>query len=729
MSIKPNLALLLVPLMAFAQNRPSVSANRPTIGVALEGGGAKGLAHIGVLQWFEDHHIPVDYIAGTSMGGLIAGLYATGRRPAEIQQMVSEINWDEVLAGQTPYLDLSFRRKEDLRAYPNYLELGLRHGVALPSGLTSGQSVSLLIDRYVLPYSYPRSFDELPIPFRCVATDLVSGREEVFSSGSIASALRATMSIPGVFAPVKVRGKIYADGGLLNNLPTDVVKKMGPDIVIGVHLSVGPSDPKQLRNMFQIAGASTGVMIDANVLRGMELADLLLTIDVAGFGTLDFSRVDQIIPKGAEAAQAKAAMLERLRLSDYDWNRHLAARDSRRATAVPVATFIEVEGADKSLANDISKKLDVHAGRPVDTKQLEADLTELVGVGRFDSLTYTLAKRNNNETGLLITAEEKSYAPPTLKPGFEVDGADPDDVGFTLGSRLTFLDVGGYRSEIRTDIAFGSKYKIALEYYHPFTSLSRWFIAPQISAARTPLNLYSNSMILADYKLSTADGGVDIGYGFNRFSELRIGYRAGYLDATRRIGSPLLPQVSGRTGATQIRYALDHLDNPIIPRSGTAILSDAQWVDTNPGAPDGFPAAELVGMAFRAISKPGSVYGIAAGGSTFGHSETGIPPFALGGPSRLAAYGLNEFLINQYFYFRLGYLHRLTTLPPFLGSGVYLEGHYELAKPYGRLNGGHLPNDGVLGLVTQTLLGPITIGGSIGDHGNRKWFFQLGRVF
>ncbi len=236
-------------------------------------------------------------------------------------------------------------------------------------------------------------------------------------------------------------------------------------------------------------------------------------------------------------------------------------------------------------------------------------------------------------------------------------------------------------------------------------------------------------MILADYKLSTADGGVDIGYGFNRFSELRIGYRAGYLDATRRIGSPLLPQVSGRTGATQIRYALDHLDNPIIPRSGTAILSDAQWVDTNPGAPDGFPAAELVGMAFRAISKTGSVYGIAAGGSTFGHSETGIPPFALGGPSRLAAYGLNEFLINQYFYFRLGYLHRLTTLPPFLGSGVYLEGHYELAKPYGRLNGGHLPNDGVLGLVTQTLLGPITIGGSIGDHGNRKWFFQLGRVF
>src|SRR4051812_6020421 len=158
------------------QDKPRRSLSRPSIGVALQGGGAKGLAHIGVLQWFEDHHIPIDYIAGTSMGGLVGGLYATGHSPAEIQRIVTGIDWNAVLSGTTPYPDLAFRRKEDLRAFPNGLELGLRNGVALPGGLNSGQAVRLVIDRNVLPYSGGRSFDSLPIPFRCTATDLVSGK-------------------------------------------------------------------------------------------------------------------------------------------------------------------------------------------------------------------------------------------------------------------------------------------------------------------------------------------------------------------------------------------------------------------------------------------------------------------------------------------------------------------------------------------------------------------------
>ena len=226
---------------------------RPKIAVALQGGGAKGLAHIGVLQWLEDHHIPVDYVAGTSMGGLVGGLYATGHSPAEIKRIVTDISWPEVLSGKTPYSDLSFRRKEDLRAFPNGLELGLKQGLQAPGGLVSGHEVRLVIDSNVLPYSDGRSFDKLPIPFRCVATDLISGKSVVFHGGSLADALRATMSIPGVFSPVKEDGKILADGGLLNNLPTDVAKQMGADIVIGVHLSTGPAVPANLNSMFQVA--------------------------------------------------------------------------------------------------------------------------------------------------------------------------------------------------------------------------------------------------------------------------------------------------------------------------------------------------------------------------------------------------------------------------------------------------------------------------------------------
>ena len=188
------------------QIQPGTS--RPKIGVALEGGGALGLAHIGVLQWFEDHHIPIDYLAGTSMGGLVGGLYATGRSPEELKEIVAAQKWDIIIGGDIPYEDLSYRRKEDLRYIQNSLKLGLKHGLSTPSGLNSGTEISLLIDRETVSYPNLDSFDHLPIPFRCVATDLVSGKEVVFSSGSLQQALRATMSIPGVFSPVRDGDKV-----------------------------------------------------------------------------------------------------------------------------------------------------------------------------------------------------------------------------------------------------------------------------------------------------------------------------------------------------------------------------------------------------------------------------------------------------------------------------------------------------------------------------------------
>ena len=710
------------------QNRLPVPSNRQTIGIALEGGGAKGLAHVGVLQWLEENHIPVDYVAGTSMGGLIGGLYATGLRPSEIREIVSNINWDEALAGQTPYQALSFRRKEDLRAYPNRLELGLRGGLSMPSGLSSGQAVRILIDRYLLPYSRSQSFDNLPIPFRCVATELVSGKVMVFSDGSIANALRATMSLPGVFYPVRDGDKIYADGGMLNNLPTDVVKQMGADFVVGLHLSVGPVDPKQLRSIFGVAGSATGVMIDANVLRGMELSDLLLTIDVAGYTTLDFSRADQIINKGYEAAKAKATLFERFRLSDEEWQRHLARRESRRVSTPPVVEFVEVEGVHKDLAAQVNKRLEDHRGKKVDTNQLEADLNTLIGVGRFDSLNYGLVERNG-QSGLLITAEEKDHSPPWLKPGFVIDGADPDNVGFTFATRLTLLDLGGFRSELRTDLAIGSRYEARTEYYHPLRPLSKWFVAPRAGASRAPLNIYNADDIIAEYRLNRVYGGVDVGYNFDRFSEFRIGYEAGYASAGMRIGLPLFPSLSGRTGATRARFAMDRLDNPIIPRRGVALISAVSWVDAAPGNTDGFPSAETTILGFRPVSKPGSIYGVASGGTTFGREQAGLPPFALGGTDRLAAFGLNQFLTNQYAYGRVGYLHQIGALPAFLGGGVYLNTHYEVATLSGSYNVPSMPQDVTVGIATETLFGPLMFGGSFGGSGHRKWFFQFGKLF
>src|SRR5664279_5311111 len=225
--------LLVASVASLAQQAPSTK-KRPTLGLALQGGGALGLAHVGVITWMEEHHIPIDYISGTSMGGLVGGVYATGRNAVEMRQVVNGINWDEVMAGQTPFDDLSFRRKEDAHDYPNNLEFGLRKGLQFPEGFNSGQQVSLVLDKMALPYSEIKSFNDLPTPFACVATDLVSGRPKVFRSGSLSLALRSTMSLPGIFTPVRTKDAIYAAGGLLQNIPVEVAKTMGADLTLAI---------------------------------------------------------------------------------------------------------------------------------------------------------------------------------------------------------------------------------------------------------------------------------------------------------------------------------------------------------------------------------------------------------------------------------------------------------------------------------------------------------------
>src|ERR1700687_2584423 len=228
------LTLIVSPLVTVAQNAPT-APKRLTIGVALEGGGALGIAHIGVLRWFEQHHIPIDYISGNSMGALVGGLYATGKSPDELEQLLKTMDWPLVIGGETPYEDMSFRRKEDARAIPNDLVIGFKHGTTLPSGLSSGHQISLVIDRETLAYSSVKSFDDLPIPFRCVSTELISGKAHVFSVGPIGFAMRSSMSLPAIFAPMRDGDRVYVDVALVDNLPTDLVRQMGPDVVIAIH--------------------------------------------------------------------------------------------------------------------------------------------------------------------------------------------------------------------------------------------------------------------------------------------------------------------------------------------------------------------------------------------------------------------------------------------------------------------------------------------------------------
>jgi NTE family protein len=704
--------------------------DHPKLGLVLEGGGALGLAHIGVITWMEEHRIPVSYVAGTSMGGLVGGMYATGLSPAEVRELINGIDWDQVLSGVTPYRDLSFRRKEDAHEFPGQLEFGLRGGLRFPSGFNTGQGVNLVLDRVALPYSEIASFNDLPIPFACVSTDLISGKPHVFRDGSLALAMRSTMSLPGIFMPVRSGKHLYADGFMLNNLPIDVGKEMGADIVLGVHLETAPLDPNTDLSSFGVLGQSISVMSAVNVIRSMEQADILVTVPLQQYTTLDYNKADAIIKVGYAAAASKATVLSAFSVSEAEWEEYLADRNSRRRTA-PTPQFVEVTGTSPEMAEPMERQLSPLVGKPVDTKEIDNDMMTIVGSGRFATATYSMTTRNGQQ-GLQVQAEQKSYAPPLVRPLIIIDGSEYNNVLFSIGGRITFMDVGSYRSELRTDIIVGSQYKFTGEYYHPFKTTSNWFISPRVGVNSQQINIYSSNNLLATYRLRQVLGGIDTGYAFGKVGEFRLGYEGGYEKATRTIGSvPEFPTTSGPTGDARIQYQLNKLDNPVIPRSGVAMTMYTKGFNTNPAAPGPFPVSEIQSEGFFRLNEPSSVYVAAFGGSSYGY-KTGVPSFSLGGSRQLVAWGQNELLTNQYFLGQVGYIRELAKLPPFLGSSVNFLGFLEVGKTY-KLplapSPPHLPMDAVGGLLVDTIFGPVLIAGSVGDYGHGRFYFQIGRVF
>ena len=540
---------------------------RLKLGIVLEGGGALGLAHIGVLRWFEEHRIPVSYVAGTSMGGLVGGIYATGKSPAEIKEITDGIDWDDVLRGETPFKDLSFRRKQDAHEVPSTLEFGLRKGLQFPGGFNTGQQVSLILDKVALPYSELKSFNDLPIPFACVATDLVSGKPHVFRSGPLAIALRSTMSLPGIFTPVRTGDHIFADGGLLNNIPIDVAKEMGADLLIGIHLETQPLSPTAPLSSFAVLGQSISVMIAANELRSMEQADILVTVPLQKYTALDYGAAEAIIKAGYDAAASKAKVLSAYSVSETEWQQYLADRNARKKTT-PVPEFVQVAGTGPELADSIQKRLSVDIGKPVDTEKLDAQMLRLQGQGRFASVGYSMVEKQGIQ-GLQVRTEQKPYAPPVVRPILLIDGSNYNNVLFSIGARFTFIDFGSYRSELRSDAIVGSQYLADTEYYHPFTPTSNWFVAPRGLANSAQQYVYNDNTWLATYRNRQVLGGVDVGYGFGTTGELRFGYEGGYEKLSPQIGnSSVLPTVSGGTGDVRLQYQLNTLDNPVIPRSG-----------------------------------------------------------------------------------------------------------------------------------------------------------------
>ena len=698
----------------------------------LEGGGALGFAHLGAIEYLEQHHIPIDFVAGTSMGGLIGGLYASGDSPAQIRQLVSQINWDHVLSGDIPFPDVSYRRKQDQIAYPNRLEFGLRHGLTLPSGLNSGQSVGLILDQAVLPTYNVSNFDQLPIPFRCVATDLTTGDKKVFDSGSLAQALRATMSIPGVFAPVTIDGHSYADGGAVDNLPVDVAKKAGADIVIAVYLDTGPTTTAEDTSFLTTAGKTIAIMIKANELQSLREADILLTVDLKGFTSSSFNSSAKIIPKGYAAAEKRAGLLDALALNDQQWKAYVAERDARIHKTVPVPEFVDVVGAGKSIDGAIQKAMEPMVGKPINPKQIDKELTRAVGTGELASAGYAISEANG-EHGLLVRATPKAYGPPFLKLGITIDGSDVEDVLFGMGGLLTMQNLGGYRSELRVDGYFGSGYGATGEYYRPFTESSLFFVAPHAYATRTRFDLYEDASKVSEFEIQRNGFGADVGYTGSRNYEIRAGEQLQWYSTISLIDYEAVPNQKLRQQITSLKYTYYGTDNAQLPRSGTGIQFNLDWHhNMDPGT--AFTKANLQIRSFLPISKNGSIFFTGAGGTAFGASAANLDlqGFSLGGPFHLSSYGIHELVGGQYFLFQSGYEHKVLPLNPFIGEGIYALVFLEGGKMYDNLttvDSGQTPFDGTIAIVARTALGPVYVGTSYGTDNHHKWWFGLRPLF
>ncbi|HSP33886.1 MAG TPA: patatin-like phospholipase family protein, partial [Thermoanaerobaculia bacterium] len=473
---------IVVVLLAAAS--AAAQTSRPKIGLALGGGGARGCAHVGVLRALERMHVPIDYIAGTSMGAVVGGLYASGMDADQIEAGLTAIDWHDALNDHTRFKDLSYRRKEDETRYLTEFEAGF-HGrkLALPLGLRSAQKLRFILQTYLLPVSATRDFSKLPIPFKAVAADIETGDAVVLDHGDLEEAIRASMSIPGIFAPLQLDGKLLVDGGVADNVPVDVVRAMGADIVIAVDVGSPLLKSDRLGSLFTVTSQVLTLITRRNAELQIANADFVIVPPVAQFGTLDFASAEAIIAAGEREADRQRERLERLAVAPERYAGIVAARPRRDDSNRPL-DFIRFGGSRRVNHRIIRAHMLTRPGRQLDLDVLHHDITRVYGLDDFESVTFAM-QRYGDQYGLAVSLKEKSWGPTYLRLGIRADDDMQGTSSFTVGANVTRTRVNALGAEWRNDFRLGAEQGYSSEFYQPLDFGSRFFIAPAVQLTRT----------------------------------------------------------------------------------------------------------------------------------------------------------------------------------------------------------------------------------------------------
>ncbi|MGQ9368478.1 patatin-like phospholipase family protein [Azospirillum sp. A39] len=731
-----SFVLLFVALActAPAAADPGGPGGRPRIGLVLSGGGALGATHIGVLKVLEELRVPIDVIAGTSMGSIVGGLYAMGLSATELEALVSTIDWEDAFSDRPARGDRSFRSKAEDYGFLLDLKVGLKDGgLQLPAGLIQGQKLTLMLRALTLRARDVRDFDRLPIRFRAVAADLETGRAVVLDHGNLATAMRASMSVPGVFPPVDLDGKLLVDGGVANNLPVDVARAMGADILIVVDIPSVLKTRAELASTVDIAGQMLTVLIQQNSLSqlaSLRPQDVLIQPDLGRMGSSDFGRIMDAVAPGEAAARR---VVDRLRALAVSPEAYLAERTERGREEVeaPVIHFIEIVNktglSDRRIRSFIRQRI----GEPLDVEQVERDFTRLYGQGDFEQIDYTLVERDG-KTGMVVTATEKSWAKDYLRVGLALEHDLSGDASYVLGASLNFTGLNAYGAEWRNQLAFGSEQQLTSEFYQPLLPEPGFFASAQVNYRRLDTSTWDDGERVAEYRVTRRNASLYLGYEIGSIGEVRVGYSRGSGELDRLTGSTPPGDTDFRIGEVAANLTIDTVDNLGFPSEGLLAVVNLTHSAPGLGGDDRYTRLEVGANQALSLGRNRFLLGVRGGTALDGELPV-YDRFRAGGLFNVSGYARDEIATANLALGRFTYMRELTESSPLaFNLPLYAGASVEAAAVDDAVSGDELGRyivGATLFAAADTPLGPLYVGYGRADGGRQAAYIYFGKMF
>jgi NTE family protein len=703
----------------------------PVIGLVLSGGGARGAAHIGVLKVLEELRIPVDIITGTSMGAIVGGMYAQGYSVEEIEKHLLETDWDVMFRDEPPRKARSFRRKQDDYNFLIKQEAGIKNGhLIIPKGLLQGQQLSLRLKSLTL--MAPTDFDALPIRFRAIAADIESGETVVMKDGSLATAMLASMAIPGVIAPVEWDGRLLIDGGFSNNLPIQVARDLGAEVLIVVDLSSKPHGRESQTSPLSIFNQILGITIQRNTaqqLKKLSSDDILIQPNLDDFASADFWQTSKMIDIGVGAARAHTRRLMRLSIAPKDYKDFLFVARQREST-LPRIDQISFDN-QTSLSTDVLKShIAVKTGKKLDIPTLEEDIHRLYGLNIFERVEYDLL-RDDKAAELRIGADEKEWGPQYLRFGLVMETNFEGDGIFNAASSYTITPINALGGEWRSEVQIGHDQHIATELYQPIDNRLQYYIRTVLGHYEVHYGQFESGQQIADMDVSYSDFLLAGGHQLGNWGQLEAGAYFASSNYSPHIGNLSTSSQDSRVGAWTVSLSYDHLDNINIPKLGS--MAGIRWIATRDklGADNERDQLEMNGIWAGTWDKHTLVLwaGIA------GVLDTEVPAdhtYAIGGLFNLSGYQKQELSGRYAGVMRLIYLKELGESRSVLKVPVYLGISLEAGNAWNErreIRFDSLRLAGSVSLAIDSPIGPIYLAHGYAEGGKRAKYLYLGRTF